>query len=54
MLPEVTEQQASGEVAGIYAEIRTLCGVAHVSSMQRHLATRPGWLEWAWAVRTAA
>jgi hypothetical protein len=21
----------------------------HVSSMQRHLATRPGWLEWAWA-----
>ncbi len=22
----------------------------YVSSLQRHLATRPGWLEWAWAL----
>ena len=49
MLPELTEQEASGEIAQIYQEIRTLCAVPYVSSLQRHLATRPGWLEWAWA-----
>jgi len=52
MLAELTEDQATGEVAVIYAEIRHLCAVPYVSSLQRHLATRPGWLEWGWhAVR---
>jgi hypothetical protein len=49
MLPELAEREATGDVARIYAEIRALCAVPYVSSMQRHLATRPGWLEWAWA-----
>jgi hypothetical protein len=49
MLPELAERDATGDVARIYAEIRALCAVPYVSSMQRHLATRPGWLEWAWA-----
>jgi len=49
MLPELTEQEATGEIAQIYQDIRTLCAVPYVSSLQRHLATRPGWLEWAWA-----
>jgi hypothetical protein len=49
MLPELSEHQATGDIARIYADIRTLCAVPYVSSMQRHLATRPGWLEWAWA-----
>ena len=49
MLTELSEADATGEIAGIYREIRHLCGVPYVSSMQRHLATRPGWLEWAWA-----
>src|SRR5262245_54953923 len=49
MLPELAERDATGDAARIYAEIRTLCAVPYVSSMQRHLATRPGWLEWAWA-----
>ncbi|MBT6277260.1 MAG: hypothetical protein HOI95_24400 [Chromatiales bacterium] len=48
MLPELTEQDAKGQIAEIYADIRKLCGVPYVSSMQRHLATRSGWLEWAW------
>ena len=48
MLPELAEGEAHGEIAAIYSELRTLCGVPYVSSMQRHLATRPGWLEWAW------
>jgi hypothetical protein len=33
----------------VYGEIRRLWGLPYVSSLQRHLATRPGWLEWAWA-----
>src|SRR5688572_25545455 len=49
MLPELTEQEATGHIAQIYHDIRTLCAVPYVSSLQRHLATRPGWLEWTWA-----
>jgi hypothetical protein len=49
MLPELLERDARGEIAVIYDEIRRLWAVPYVSSMQRHLATRPGWLEWVWA-----
>lgn len=50
MLPELDEALAAGNVATIYREIRETTGVPYVSSLQRHLATRPGWLEWAWSV----
>jgi len=54
MLPELLEQDATGRIAEIYAEIRTFSGVPYVSSLQRYLATMPGVLEWAWdAVRPA-
>jgi hypothetical protein len=46
---ELAERNATGRIAIIYDEIRRLCAVPYVSSMQRHLATRPGWLEWVWA-----
>jgi hypothetical protein len=49
MLAELRESDATGEQARIYAEIRRLWGVPYVSSLQRHLATRPGWLPWTWA-----
>ena len=49
MLPELAEREATGEIARIYGELRTLCAVPYVASMHRYLATRPGWLEWAWA-----
>jgi hypothetical protein len=49
MLAELRENDATGELAVIYAEIRHLWGVPYVSSLQRHLATRPGWLQWTWA-----
>ncbi|MCB1745218.1 MAG: hypothetical protein KDK91_32925 [Gammaproteobacteria bacterium] len=49
MLPELSEAAAEGDIARIYAEIRHTCAVPYVSSLQRHLATRPGWLEWVWA-----
>jgi len=46
---ELPERDAKGDIAVIYDEIRRFCAVPYVSSMQRHLATRPGWLEWVWA-----
>ena len=49
MLAELRERDATGEIAAIYEEIRRLWAVPYVSSLQRHLATRPGWLEWTWA-----
>jgi hypothetical protein len=49
MLAELPERDATGAIAAIYAEIRRLWAVPYVSSLQRHLATRPGWLPWTWA-----
>jgi hypothetical protein len=46
---ELPERDATGALAVIYGEIRRFWTVPYVSSMQRHLATRPGWLEWVWA-----
>jgi hypothetical protein len=46
---ELAERDATGAIAVIYNEIRRFCAIPYVSSMQRHLATRPGWLEWVWA-----
>lgn len=48
-MDELAERDATGDVAAIYDEIRRFWAVPYVSSMQRHLATRPGWLEWVWA-----
>ncbi len=54
LLPELHENQATGRIAEIYAEIRLFSGVAYVSSLQRYLATLPGVLDWAWtALRPA-
>ena len=49
MLTELVERDATGEIAVIYDEIRRFCAVPYVSSIHRHLATRPGWLPWVWA-----
>lgn len=54
MLPELSEDEATGEIAHIYAEVRELCAVPYVSSLHRHLATRSGWLEWCWAAARPA
>ena len=48
-LPELAERDAAGEKAAIYAEMKHLGGVPMVALIFRHLATRPGMLEWAWA-----
>jgi hypothetical protein len=49
MLPEIGESAATGELARIYQEMREYCAVPYVSTLQRHVATMPGCLEWMWA-----
>ena len=47
-VPSVSEQEASAEIAALYADIRTTLGVPLVNLIWRNLATMPGALEWAW------
>lgn len=47
-LTELPEAEATGDIARIYDEIRTYSAVPYVSSLQRHVATMPGCLEYAW------
>ena len=49
MLAELAEADAKGRIAEIYDEIKYLWAVPYVSSVYKHMATRPGLLEWAWA-----
>ncbi len=48
-LAELSEREATGEMAAIYAEMKRLGGVPMVALIFRHLATIPGALEWTWA-----
>ena len=54
MAGEISEDQATGEIAEIFAELKVLCGVPYVSAIHRYLAAKPGFLEWAWAAVTPA
>lgn len=48
-LPAITEASATGEIADLFADIRTTVGVRVVNLVWRHLATMDGALPWAWA-----
>lgn len=48
-LPAITEAAATGEIADLFADIRTTIGVRVVNLVWRHLATMDGALPWAWA-----
>ncbi|WP_428682678.1 hypothetical protein [Reyranella sp.] len=48
-LPAITEAAATGEIADLFADIRTTVGVRVVNLVWRHLATMEGALPWAWA-----
>ena len=48
-VPAITEAEATGHVAEIYADIRATLGVPVVNLIWRHLATMPGALEWTWS-----
>ncbi len=47
-VPAITENDATGEVAELYADIRNTLGVPLVNLIWRNLATMPGALPWAW------
>jgi len=47
-VPAITEADAGGEVAAIFADIRHVLGVGVVNLIWRHLATHPGALPWVW------
>ena len=49
-LQEITEAEATGDIAAVYDEIRRTYAVPYVSSLFRHLATYPGLLPWLWRI----
>jgi hypothetical protein len=48
-VPSIAEAEATGEVAEIYADIRTTLGTSVVNLIWRNLATEPGALRWTWS-----
>ena len=48
-VPAITEAEATGETAEIFADLRDTLGVNVVNLVWRHIATFPGALAWAWA-----
>lgn len=47
-VPAVKENDAEGEIATIFDDIRTSLGTTSVNLIWRHLATFPGALPWCW------
>lgn len=47
-IPAVTEADARGETARLFADIRDVLGVRVVNLIFRHVTTLPGALEWSW------
>ena len=47
-VPAITENDATGEVAELYTDIRKTLGIPLVNLIWRNLATMPGALAWAW------
>ena len=49
-LPAISESEASGEIAQLYADIRATLNVSAINYVWRHIATIDGGLRWAWGV----
>jgi hypothetical protein len=49
-IPAIPEEDASGDIATLYADLRATLGVPFVNLIWRHLATIPGGLAWAWTL----
>jgi hypothetical protein len=47
-LPAISESEASGEIAQLYADIRATLNVSAINYVWRHIATIDGGLRWAW------
>ena len=48
-LAEISEAEATGSIAALYADIRATIAVPMVNLVFRNMATVPGCLAWAWA-----
>src|SRR5438094_1281251 len=48
-VPSVLEEDAGGEIAAIFADIRKVLGTSVVNLVWRNLATMPGALPWTWS-----
>ena len=46
-MAEISEREATGEIADIFGEGMKLWGVPYVSALHRYMAGWPGFLEWA-------
>ena len=49
-IPAIREEDATGETAALFADLRATLGVPFVNLIWRHLATIPGGLDWTWAL----
>lgn len=49
-IPAIREDDATGEIAALFADLRATLGVPFVNLIWRHLATMPGMLAWTWSV----
>jgi hypothetical protein len=47
-IPTITDVEAAGEIADVFADIRNVYRVGVVNLVWRHLATFPGALPWVW------
>src|SRR5260370_28758262 len=48
-VPSVREEDAAGEIAETFADIRKVLGTSVVNLIWRNLASMPGALEWTWS-----
>ena len=48
-VPSIAEAAATGEIAEIYADIRSVLHTSVVNLIWRNLATLPGALHWTWS-----
>jgi hypothetical protein len=49
-IPAIAEQDATGDIAYLYEDLRATLGVPFVNLIWRHLATIPGGLAWVWTL----
>ncbi len=49
-IPAIREEDAAGETAALFADLRATLGVPFVNLIWRHLATIPGGLAWTWGL----
>lgn len=49
-IPAIREEDAQGEIADVFADLRASLNVPFVNLIWRHLAMIPGGLEWTWAL----